>query len=131
YTQWCKESGFVSMLPEDTKARRTASTVQLEQGSLDGHLVKQAAVVKKPVIPYTVENYELASLRWLICTDQSLRAFEEPTYLAMMELAKQAPRDKPLPIPSRKMTRKQILLLANDHLAELKKLFNVSCTAYL
>ncbi|KAF9021100.1 hypothetical protein BDZ89DRAFT_957771, partial [Hymenopellis radicata] len=70
YTQWCKESGFVSMLPEDTKARRTASTVQLEQGSLDGHLVKQAAVVKKPVIPYTIENYELASLRWLICTDQ-------------------------------------------------------------
>lgn len=68
YYKWCKETGFVSMLPNDTqKRRKEAESVGMipTQGSLDDHVQPM-----EKMKGYSDEEWKDAAIEWLISTDQ-------------------------------------------------------------
>jgi len=68
YHKWCKANNFLSMLPEDSKARRDAAAEKLKQSQVDDHFTV-IPEEEKPT-PYTDELFKEAAIQWLIETDQ-------------------------------------------------------------
>jgi hypothetical protein len=69
YRRWCTSSGFLSMLPEDAKARRKAALEKvMEQTQVDDHF-RPMKPEDKPT-PYSDEVFKQAAIQWLIETDQ-------------------------------------------------------------
>ena len=65
YRTWCKATGFLSMLPEDSKKRRAAAVETVEQTTVDSHFKD---VLK--VQPYSDVLMKEAAIEWLIQTNQ-------------------------------------------------------------
>jgi len=68
YRKWCKANNFLSMLPEDSKARRDAAAEKLKQSQVDDHFTV-IPEEEKPT-PYTDELFKEVAIQWLIETDQ-------------------------------------------------------------
>lgn len=68
YRSWCKKKNFLSMLPEDTKARKAQIKEKLEQTHVNDHFAK-APPENKPE-PYSDELFKEAAIQWLVETDQ-------------------------------------------------------------
>ncbi|KIL54591.1 hypothetical protein M378DRAFT_31215, partial [Amanita muscaria Koide BX008] len=84
YRGWCKSADFLSMLPEDAKARRKERDSK-EQTQLENHF-QRVNPGDKPA-PYSDELFKEALIRWLIETDQPVAAFEHPSFQNMINLA--------------------------------------------
>lgn len=69
YRRWAKLNNFESMLPSDIKTRKAATWSAQQQ--IEGHLVEKKA--SERVIPYSHENFRVASIEWLVATDQVSR----------------------------------------------------------
>ena len=68
YRRWCKSTNFLSMLPEDAKARRAEAIAKMEQTRVDDHF-HQISPEDKPT-PYSDAVFKEAAIQWLIETDQ-------------------------------------------------------------
>ncbi|KIL55713.1 hypothetical protein M378DRAFT_31805, partial [Amanita muscaria Koide BX008] len=91
YRRWCKLTGFFSMIPEDTKARRQleeAITSAKEQTQVDDHF-HRIKPEDKPT-PYSDEIFKEAAIRWLVETDQPVAAFEHPAFQRMIHITSRA-----------------------------------------
>ncbi|KAG6871942.1 hypothetical protein C0992_010055, partial [Termitomyces sp. T32_za158] len=107
YYKWCKTTGFISMLPQDTKARcqEASNARSMEQTTVDSHFQKLEAGGQK--ILYSNEFFREAAIQWLVETDQPLQAFEHPSFVNMINIASKATRD--ISLPNRKQTRESIM----------------------
>ncbi|KAF9456062.1 hypothetical protein BDZ94DRAFT_1178523, partial [Collybia nuda] len=123
YHRWCKASGFVSMLPEDARARKLATAAQsrTEQTHVDTHF-PTLKPEDKPT-PYSDEVFQEAALRWLIETDQPIQAFEHPSFKNMINIAACATRG--IKLPDRKQTRTAILQEFKNQMRRLKDRMSV------
>jgi hypothetical protein len=106
YRRWCKSNGFLSMLPEDAKARRKEALEKLiEQTQVNDHFHPMMPD-DKPT-PYSDEAFKEAAIQWLIETDQvrlnfllvafshgflgqPIAAFEHPSFQKMINIASRA-----------------------------------------
>ena len=69
YKKWAKLNNFVSMLPEDSKARRAQVLEEnLQQTNVNDHF-KPAPKEEKPE-PFSDELFKQAAIDWLIETNQ-------------------------------------------------------------
>jgi hypothetical protein len=70
YHNWCKTSGFLSMLEEDKQARKKAEEQKkqaLMQSTLIAHIIP---IVRSQITPYTDANLAHAIAKWKICMDK-------------------------------------------------------------
>lgn len=67
---WVRTSGFESMLPEATEARRLSRSSSAVQSSLDVH-----AKPAERTVSYSDTIFKQAALEWLIATDQVIICF--------------------------------------------------------
>lgn len=138
YHKWCEKNKFLSMLPEDTAARR-------EDAANGSQGVKQTSIATAskdaPVaIRYSNSLFARKCLVWAITTDQvcafdvsnwshlnpcykSLRCFDEPSYRDMIYCASTA--TKKTVIPSQKLARTEILVMVEEEMLRLKKELHV------
>lgn len=131
----------MSMLPEDTAARREGSA---------GNGLKQTTTkdtFKDTPIPvrYSDDGFRQLALEWMIATDQVsvkqlsnqinlipltllqlLSAFEELTFKQMVNMASKATTQ--IKIPDQKLTRIEILRMFGEYMSELKTWLNVGPT---
>ncbi|KAK0222638.1 hypothetical protein EDD85DRAFT_779154, partial [Armillaria nabsnona] len=91
YCAWCKANNFESMLPEDTAKRRKEEKEKLAQSSLDEHVVDLTHQKRETRVVYSDHNWERATLRWMINTEQPIDAFQHPDFIRMIHMAAQAP----------------------------------------
>ncbi|KIL55519.1 hypothetical protein M378DRAFT_55799, partial [Amanita muscaria Koide BX008] len=89
YRRWCKSTGFLSMIPEDAKARREEKDSK-EQTQVDDHF-QRVNPGDKPT-PYSDELFKEGAIRWLIETDQPLAALEYPSFQNLVNIASRATR---------------------------------------
>ncbi|KLO04531.1 hypothetical protein SCHPADRAFT_795107, partial [Schizopora paradoxa] len=82
YTKFCAETGFVSKLAKDKKAREDAE--KMKQTSLDGHLKEMPK--QAPKLPYSDDNFKELAIRWLVSCDLPLQALENPHFRELIEL---------------------------------------------
>ncbi|KAF8150423.1 hypothetical protein BJ912DRAFT_869674, partial [Pholiota molesta] len=122
YRTWCKTNSFISMLPEDTKARKADLLQKLEQSQVNEHFPK-ARPEDKPV-PYSDELFKEAAVRWLVETDQPIQAFEHPSFKDMISTAARATRG--VNIPGRKQARSHIMKSFRKQMLTLRERLNVS-----
>ncbi|KAI0293023.1 hypothetical protein B0F90DRAFT_1582275, partial [Multifurca ochricompacta] len=120
---WCKSTGFLSMLPEDANARRKeVLEKEMEQTQVDKHF-HPVDPDSKP-LPYTDDRYiKEAAIQWLIETDQSISAFEHPSFQHMIHLASRATRS--IKIPNRKQMHDKIITLFKMQMTKLKDCLNI------
>ncbi|EIM79846.1 uncharacterized protein STEHIDRAFT_43995, partial [Stereum hirsutum FP-91666 SS1] len=86
YRSWCKKTGFESMLPEDTSARKKAahsSAATLDQSTLDAY----TRPIETPPPAYSDDVFGDAAIDWTIATDQPLSVFDHPKYQEMIAIA--------------------------------------------
>ncbi|KAJ7593826.1 hypothetical protein C8J56DRAFT_776467, partial [Mycena floridula] len=126
YRRWCKRNNFLSMLSEDSKARKTAADPNAtpppppqEQSHVDTHF---PVLTEKPVT-YSDTLMEEAALEWLIETDQPICALEHPAFCRMMDIAAKATRG--IALPNWKLTRERIISLFKKQMARLRDKFKV------
>ncbi|EIW85304.1 hypothetical protein CONPUDRAFT_42418, partial [Coniophora puteana RWD-64-598 SS2] len=91
YYKWCKSNNFDSMLEKDIKVRQAKAQAKEDgilvqkQSQLDGHLRVCVVVVK-----YSDKHFKQAAIKWMIATDQPLRALEHPKFKEMIDVAASA-----------------------------------------
>ncbi|KAI0757827.1 hypothetical protein C8Q80DRAFT_1090595 [Daedaleopsis nitida] len=123
YHAWAKNTGFVSMLPKDSAARRRAqASKSAEQTRLDPHLREQPKPPEQ-LVKYSDELFRDAAVEWLIATDQPLQALEHPSFKKMIHIA--ARSTEGVRIPNRKQTRAAIIDLFKKNLLKLRERLNV------
>ena len=69
YCCWCKASKFLSMIPEDAKARHEEATANAKKQTQVNDHFHQVNPEDKPA-PYSDELFKAAAIQWLIETDQ-------------------------------------------------------------
>ena len=79
YRRWCKSANFLSMIPEDAKARHAEAITKMEQTQVDDHF-HRVGPEDKPM-PYSDGAFKDAAIRWLIETDQVPISTLDPTNL--------------------------------------------------
>ncbi|KZS88221.1 hypothetical protein SISNIDRAFT_418577 [Sistotremastrum niveocremeum HHB9708] len=119
YRHWCKESGFVSMLPDDTKKRREAEEGGTQQATLDAQWEG-----KEKIIPYSSEAFRAAAREWMIETDQPLSAMDHRQFRKMIHIASRATNG--VRIPGRKQVRQEIMDAFRRQMREMKERLSVS-----
>ncbi|KAF8869629.1 hypothetical protein BD779DRAFT_1430607, partial [Infundibulicybe gibba] len=126
YHKWCKAENFLSMLPEDTRARK----LELE-GLEKNQKMQQTQVIdhfnavepgEAPVF-YSDELIKEAAVEWLIATDQPIQAFEHPKFKNMIDIIARANRG--IILPNRKQAREDIIQLFKDQMKRLRERLNV------
>ncbi|KAF8838872.1 hypothetical protein BDN67DRAFT_906583, partial [Paxillus ammoniavirescens] len=86
YRKWCKDNNFESKLPNDVKARKTATvTENMRQGTLDEHV--REIKPGEHVLPYTDKLFHEAAVEWLITTNQPIQAVDHPSFRKMIDIA--------------------------------------------
>ncbi|KAF8338598.1 hypothetical protein F5887DRAFT_889826 [Amanita rubescens] len=124
YRRWCKKTGFKSMLPEDTKARRAALLEEtLRQTEVDEHFTKQKPEDRPQ--PYSDKLFEEVAIQWLIETDQPIQAFQHRTFKKMIDVAARATRG--VNIPGGKRTREVIVKTFKEQMQALGERLNDVC----
>ncbi|KAJ3742812.1 hypothetical protein DFH05DRAFT_1400968 [Lentinula detonsa] len=125
YRQWCDRNQFMSMLPKDVLARKTAmkdAAEKLKQSSIDSHTERRPTV--KPAAPYSNALFREAAVEWLVSTDQPIDALEQPSFQHMIDVASRGATG--VEIPNRKATRAFIIARFKKSLSDLRKRLNVS-----
>ncbi|EJF61811.1 hypothetical protein DICSQDRAFT_59826, partial [Dichomitus squalens LYAD-421 SS1] len=120
YQAWAEKNNFESMLPKDSKARRTGQA-PANQSRLDSHVKERLA--EENMVKYTDTLFRQAAIEWLIATDQPIHAMEHPAFKNMIAIAARATNG--VTIPKRKQTRQAIIALFKDNLTKLRKCLNV------
>jgi hypothetical protein len=126
-------------LKDDVDKRKLLVT----QSSLDTHVV---SVVQSTVIPYTPTNMKWAIVKWIIWTDQvcgvffdtllhlpahqPMHAMEEESFIEMIQLASQGPKEG-VAIPTRKATCIEIINLFCEYMIDLRERFTVSTMKHI
>ncbi|KAG2067667.1 hypothetical protein BDR04DRAFT_1026739, partial [Suillus decipiens] len=120
---WCKTNDFELMLPQDVKeCIMTATVVNVQQTSLDGHL--QEIPPNKVVIPYTDTLFHKAAIEWLISTSQQIQAVDHPSFKNMINIAAHAMNS--MVLPNHNATHCKIMDLFKTQMMKLKDQLNLS-----
>ncbi|KAJ7588378.1 hypothetical protein C8J56DRAFT_785901 [Mycena floridula] len=117
YHKWCKENDFPSKLEEDITARQDEAANKRTQSHLNVDILKKAKSEEIPV--YTNSRFRESLLRWMIVTNQPLRASEEPSFRDMIQLV--ATAKGPIVFPDRKACRREIIRLCNKVFLDMKE----------
>ncbi|KAF8882548.1 hypothetical protein BD779DRAFT_1444683, partial [Infundibulicybe gibba] len=121
YHKWCKTEDFLSMLPEDTHARKLDNDKKMQQTQVIDHF--DVAEPRKIPVFYSDELFKEAAIEWLIATDQPIQAFEHPKFKNMIDVAASATNS--VTLPNRKQAREVIVELFKDQMRRLKDRLNV------
>ncbi|KAF9544162.1 hypothetical protein CPC08DRAFT_621334, partial [Agrocybe pediades] len=131
YRTWCKTMNFLSMLPEDTSARRKKAAEDawqaLLQTEVDAHFPvadRRVEPVPERVPPYTDALFRKAAIKWLIQTNQPIACVDHPAFQEMINVAARATRG--VTIPGRKKTRDAIIDEFHAQMNALSERLNVS-----
>ncbi|KAF9555179.1 hypothetical protein CPC08DRAFT_643271, partial [Agrocybe pediades] len=133
YHKWCKENNFISMLPEDTAARRQKEEDEkkaLLQTQVSNHFDVAERRVEEPVekvLPYTDTLFRQAAIKWLIQTNQPVACVDNPAFQDMIKIAARA--TKGVKIPGRMKARNAIIREFKAQMNSLSERLNVSVLA--
>lgn len=147
YQKWCKDNNFLSMLAEDSAARKADLSRKYQQMLVNFKTQDPGEKIPEPA--YSDELFKEAAIQWLIETDQvckisrfqflflllcfligspsypqPIQALEHPSYQNMIKIAARAVNG--VRIPSRKVTRKYIISLFKKQMSALRARLNVS-----
>ncbi|PBK89747.1 hypothetical protein ARMGADRAFT_1083216 [Armillaria gallica] len=119
YYKFCDRKGILLMLAVDTESRRRANS--LRQSALNDHAVDTSTLPTK--IRYSADGLNRLCLEWGAATDQSIGVFQDPRFVATIQMAVTASSVDALQLLNCAATRAGYLKLSGEYLSNLKRLF--------
>ncbi|KAF9553129.1 hypothetical protein CPC08DRAFT_646011, partial [Agrocybe pediades] len=126
YLTWCKSNNFLSMLAEDTSARRVEEEENAKKALRQTQVnfpIAEKAEVEEPVQPYSDALFREAAIQWLVETNQPIACVEHPSFKKMIDVAARA--TKGVNIPTRKKTHDAIIQEFKEQMNALSERLNV------